>query len=195
MLFIITYCPCLEVLNLNAMFYRIDSSTPALTFCSPFTFYCYLSYPSSHIKSNRYFPSIVWQEDVDFSPPELHCAPHLWYSTRRRLQLQFPLYSPPKKTLEYFYFLLCHAPPHYNSLVFLRWFSSFNSRLLLEVSFLGVPIMAQWLMNPTNIHEKAGLIPALVSWLKIRRCCELQCRSKMQLRSYSCCGCGVGWQL
>ena len=30
----------------------------------------------------------------------------------------------------------------------------------------GIPIMAQWLMNPTRNHGVAGLIPGLDQWVK-----------------------------
>ena len=30
--------------------------------------------------------------------------------------------------------------------------------------FLGVPVVAQWLTDPTRNHEVAGLIPGLAQW-------------------------------
>ena len=35
-----------------------------------------------------------------------------------------------------------------------------------SVAFLGVPIMVQWLMNPTRNHEVVDLIPGLAQWVK-----------------------------
>ena len=34
------------------------------------------------------------------------------------------------------------------------------------MSFLGVPLVAQWLMNPTSNREDMGLIPVLAQWVK-----------------------------
>jgi len=48
-----------------------------------------------------------------------------------------------------------------------------------EGSGSGVPIVAQWLTNPTMNHEVVGLIPGLAQWV------QMQC----------CYGYGVGQQL
>jgi len=36
---------------------------------------------------------------------------------------------------------------------------------LSEISLPGVPVVAQWLTNPTRNHEVAGLVPALAQWV------------------------------
>ena len=46
---------------------------------------------------------------------------------------------------------------------------------------IGVPIVAQWLMNPTRNHEVVGSIPGLTSGLRIWCCRELWYRSQTRL--------------
>jgi len=48
--------------------------------------------------------------------------------------------------------------------------TSFNRHYLFEDPVIkythGVPVMAQWLTNPTRNHEVVGSIPALAQWVK-----------------------------
>ena len=36
----------------------------------------------------------------------------------------------------------------------------------LNFLYVGVPVVAQWLTNPTRNHEVAGSVPALAQWVK-----------------------------
>ena len=49
---------------------------------------------------------------------------------------------------------------------------------------LGVPVVAQWLMNPTRNHEVAGSVPALAQWVNNPVLPELWCRLQTRLGSH-----------
>ena len=39
-------------------------------------------------------------------------------------------------------------------------------RKVIKWGKMGVPVVAQWLTNPTRNHEVSGWIPGLVQWVK-----------------------------
>ena len=41
----------------------------------------------------------------------------------------------------------------------------YGSNTIIEVTG-GVPVVAQWVQNPTSIHEDEGSIPGLTQWIK-----------------------------
>ena len=56
-----------------------------------------------------------------------------------------------------------HPPTH----LVCKWKKFFTSKeQMSESEKPGVPIMVQWLTNPTRNHEVAGLIPGLTQWAK-----------------------------
>ena len=45
------------------------------------------------------------------------------------------------------------------------WKKIFHEKENQKKAGVGVPIVAQWLTNPTRNHEVAGSVPALAQWV------------------------------
>ena len=63
-----------------------------------------------------------------------------------------------------------------------------------ENVYLGVPVMAQWIKNPTDSHEDVGSIPGLAQWVKdlVLLRAVVWVSDVAWIPCY--CGCGVDWQ-
>ena len=73
--------------------------------------------------------------------------------------------------------------------------STGNKSKVYRKYHVGVPVVAQWLMNPTSIHEDAGSIPGLAPWVKDLALPGAVAQVADAARIPCCCGCGVGRRL
>ena len=66
-----------------------------------------------------------------------------------------------------------------------------------ETKKIGVPIVAQWVKNPTSIHKDVGSIPVLARWVKdlVWLQAEVQVADEARIWCCCCCSCAIGWQL
>ena len=60
---------------------------------------------------------------------------------------------------------------------------------------MGVPVVAQWVKNPTGIREDAGWIPCLTQWVKDLVLPQAAVQVVDVAQIWRCCSCGRGLQL
>ena len=72
---------------------------------------------------------------------------------------------------------------HFVLYLILKFLNVFVFTFICFSKIMGVPVVAKQIKNVTDIHEDAGLIPALALGLRIPHCHELWCRSQTQHES------------
>ena len=63
----------------------------------------------------------------------------------------------PYSVPQYYIYEICHSVALSRTSLFFT---------VVKNSPVGVPVMAQWLMNPTGNHDIVGLFPGLAQWVK-----------------------------
>jgi len=56
-------------------------------------------------------------------------------------------------------------PMKYHLFMPLVFYGALYFGCVLKYNCVGVPVVAQWLTNPTRNHEIAGSVPALAQWV------------------------------
>ena len=65
----------------------------------------------------------------------------------------------------------------------------------IQIWHWGVPVMAQWLKNPTGNHEVVGLVPGLAWWVEDLVLPEVVVWVADTAQIWHCCGSGMSWWL
>jgi len=81
--------------------------------------------------------------------------------------LDIKLYDLKFSSAHFIFLIVCFTVQKLLSLMefFLCIFAFVAFEELYKKKYMGVPVVAQWLTNPTRNHEVAGSVPALPQWV------------------------------